>query len=519
MWLYYLAIRRTISREILWSKYALLVIGWIYLGFMGHHLYQNPDEFLGLPSTQWMALKEAWFFIGSGIIALSSPGFLRLFSKIQSQPARFVVIAYTGASLLGSILLILPVSLQKGVNLGQFDAFFTAVSALSGAGLVVANTALTFSTFGHFILLILMQAGGIGVITFSALLLLFIGKELGLRERKITDDTERTFFMGDLKNFLILVAIVMCAFEITGTILIYPWMATKFEGFWMILFHSVFHSISAFCTSGFTTLVHGMEEARGQAWPMFVIGFYAWAGMLGLPLIVNLYHLIRPKKMIRRLAPYAKLELFMAINVLIFGALAFVIVEFQSGVYQGWKDIFLNAFFMSAMRNAGFNSIPIADLGIPTVFILMSLMMIGGAPMSTAGGLKTSTFGIIFLFVRSFLAGTHQAHFAGRSIPFIFLSKAISLIVLYCTVLFVGFVALVLTQPHGALELLFEAVSALSVQGFSYGITPSLDNVGKIILIILMMIGRIGLLTAVYALVKGRKPDRFRRPTGEFYVG
>ncbi|PIR23508.1 MAG: hypothetical protein COV44_02415 [Deltaproteobacteria bacterium CG11_big_fil_rev_8_21_14_0_20_45_16] len=491
----------------------------VYLVALLIELVKSPDMLLQHPGAQFHAIVEAWLILGLVFMGATSPRVVRFFSNIQNNPAQFIALTYFGVALGAALLLILPISLNYGRELSPLNALFTTISAISGTGLVVVNTATTFSMFGKFIILIVIQAGGIGIITFGGALLLSIGKELGLNERVLQDTTERLHFLGDLRSFFKLVAIVVFSIEIVGAILLLPWHLSIIQNPFDAAFQSLFHSISAFCTAGFSTLEQGMFAARQSYSTLLTIGGLSVLGMLGIPTIVNILELLKKKQGYHKLSANSKLELLVNSGVLIFGLLSIFIVEFMNPIYNSTADQFMQALFHSSQRSAGFNSMDIASYTLPSIFILVSLMAIGSAPMSTGGGVRTSSIGLFIVFVISFLRGQTEASFAGRRIPLFIFLKAASLIFLHFSILFFGFIALVLTQKAPPLDLLFEATSALSLTGLTLGATASLDSIGKWILIFLMLIGRIGILTGIYALIRSRRPARFRYPQGEFYVG
>lgn len=511
--------RRSISKRLHWTRIGLFVASGIYAFFLLKNFWDHRTQIFEPPGQSWRSLMHAWFFLSAMIVALSSAPFIRFFANSQQNPPRFISLIYTLTALIFSLLLVLPVSLQENIELSYLDAFFTSVSALSGAGLVVKNIALSFSLFGQILLLILIQAGGIGIITFSSILLFIMGKELGLHERVMQDDLERLWFFGSIKKFVISVSLVVFAIEFVGALLILPFMLSISDSFLEACFHAVFHSISAFCTAGFSSLPNGMLIADGHPFILIVIGILGIIGMLGMPTIFGILYLLNPKSPIRRLGAYQKMEGLMAIGLMLFGTLSLFFIEAGSTIYYSSFDRLIDSFFQSSQRGGGFNSVIIADMSIPALFILMSLMFVAGAPMSTAGGIKTSTIGTILIFVISFIRGKSEASFAKRRLPPILLTKAVTLLCLYLFSLFIGYMILIHTESATGFELLFEAVSALSLTGFSLGITENLTSFGKATIILLMMLGRIGITTVIYALIQARKPDRFRYPQGDFYVG
>lgn len=519
-YIYKLATRRAASKLIGITREILFGVSGFYLAFIAVKVYRMDFDVITIPNDSWLGLVEAWFIIALAVVFLSSKKILRFFIGLPNSPARLIAVAYTLAALAGALVLVLPPSLQSGVSISYLDALFTTVSALSGTGLVVSNTATTYSYFGFIVLMLLMQIGGIGIITFSGILLLLIGQELGLGERAIQDDTERLYHFGTLKEFALSVTLIMFIFETLGAIILYPWMIKEVGHPGLAIIDSYFHSISAFCTAGFTTLPEGMVQARDEMLPLLTLGFLSFVGMLGLPVILGISkYIFRPKEYPRKISPYAKLELILASIFFMFGLITLFIVEIPNPDYLGWSDRILNSFFLSTQRNGGFNSMPLDEISPSAVFVMISLMVVGGAPMSTAGGVKTSTIGVIVLTIISFLRGKEQTHFAGRSIPPALFLKAVSLVTLFLAVVFVGFVLLVLTHPHSGVQILFETVSALTVTGWSLGITSDLNTIGKIIIIAMMLIGRLGFITFVYVLISNPKPDNYRHPQGEFYVG
>ena len=510
--------RKALSNQIYWLRWLAFGLSLIYLIFLILEA-QKISDWWAQPNETWRSLMHSWFALIAIIVGLSSTQVIRFFSQIQNHPPRFIALIYTGFALASTILLVLPISLKPGYSLSYLDAFFTSVSAISGTGLIVSNTAETFSTFGQFVLLIVIQAGGIGIITFSGLLLLLIGKKLGLKERVVQDDLENLWFFRNLKQFVIFVSTVALIAEIVGAILIYPFMRARFDNFFEAAFHSIFQSVSAFCTAGFSTLPQGMIEADGHPFVLFVVGGLSIFGMLGIPTLLGILKFFDPTSLVRRLGAYAKMELWLAIGLLLFGTLSLFFIEAANDIYSSTWDRFVDAFFQSSQRASGFNSVVIRELEPASLFILMPLMFIAGAPMSTAGGVKTATIGIVLIFAYSFLKGRHEASFANRRISSTLLTKAVTLIVCYLGILFFGFISLNFIETATSFELFFEALSALSVCGFSLGITESLSDGGKTIIIILMMLGRIGILTGLYAILQDRRPERYRHPIGDFYVG
>ncbi|TVQ79742.1 MAG: hypothetical protein EA369_04085 [Bradymonadales bacterium] len=512
-------LRKALNASLRWIRWGFYSLGFIYLLLILRLSFQEPEILSQRATAQWLSLVQAWVILNAAVLALSSAQWVRLLARLQAHPARFIVSVYTGAAVLCALLLVLPVSLQPGIELGLFDSLFTSVSAISGAGLLTVSLPDHFSFFGLFVILVFIQAGGIGIITFSGILLLFIGRELGVHDKVLQDDTEKLYFLGSLKRFAAFTALFMLVVEVIGVILIYPSMRVLFDDPLVALFHSLFQVVSAICTAGLSSLPQGLLYLNAAPFPLILLGFIAGLGALGAPTIIQLVKYFDYRSKLRKLSAYAKLELCIAGGLLLGGCLLLFLVELGNPFHQNLGSLGLHSLIQSAMRATGFNSMPIEAYSLPGQVSLMSMMLIGGAPISTAGGLKTGTLAVIILSIWAFLRGQQEASFAGRRIPAVLFTKAVSIVFFFAVLGFLGFLGLYLTQSLGAMELLFETFSALAVCGWSLGITSDLDRVGKLIVILLMMIGRIGVLTTIYFFIIRRKRRNYRYAQGEFYVG
>jgi trk system potassium uptake protein TrkH len=512
--------RRSFSPLIRWARWSFFTLGALYFLLLARSAFLNPDLVLEFTTHQWNSWIQAWTILNFFILVLSSPQWVRQMTKLQSHPARFIVSIYSASALICSLFLVLPVSLQGERQLSFLDAIFVSVSAISGAGLSPLNIAETFSRFGHLIILLFIQAGGIGIITFSGILLLIIGRELGVHNKIIQDDTEKLYFLGSVRRFAAFVALFMVIVETIGVILIYPWMAEIFEQPSDALFHSLFHVVSAICTAGLSTLPRGIEDFNSHPAPLAILSVVAFVGALGAPTIIQLVQYFDWRSPLRKISAYAKLELSIGIFFVVAGGLVLMAFEWTNPFHQSWDSVVTHSFTQSFMRTAGFNSMPIDAYSLPGQISLLNLMLIGGAPISTAGGIKTGTLAIIVLFILSFLRNSSDASFAGRRIPSILFTKAVSIAFIYGLVGLGGFLLLYLTQKNeSAFALLFESFSALGVCGWTIGVTSDLNAIGKAFVICLMMIGRIGVLTALYFfIIKGRRRN-YQYAQGEFYVG
>lgn len=514
-----LCLRRTLSPVIRWGRWALFGVGLVYTGLLVSEALLLPHILWTEPSAQWMSWSQAWSIINFFIIILSSPEWIRQITRLQAHPARFIVSVYTGAALLCSLILVLPVSTQPDASFSFLEAIFTSVSAISGAGLLTLSVPETFSRFGQIVIMIFIQAGGIGIITFSGILLLVIGKELGLHNKIIQDDTEKIYFLGSVKRFATFAALFMIIVESIGVILLYPSMRLLYDSPMDALFHSLFQVISAICTAGISSMPGGLVDFQGAFSPLFILSLIALLGGLGAPTIIQIVQYFNWRSSLRRISAYGKLEIFTGLFFVIVGFLVLLFLEWNNPFHESFYSVAIHSFVQSSMRAAGFNSMDISSYTEPGQIFLLHLTLIGGAPVSTAGGIKTGTLAIIAIFVLSFLRNNLQPHFAGRRIPQVLFTKAVSIAVIYILIGLVGALGLYLSNQIGAFQALFESFSALGVCGWTLGVTPHLNPVGQMIIILLMMIGRIGVLTAIYFFVMRRKRKNYQYAQGEFYVG
>ena len=409
----------------------------------------------------------------------------------------------------GTVLLMLPVS-STGPPISFIDALFTATSAVCVTGLSTLDTAGAFTRFGQLVILMLIQLGGLGIMVFASALLLSMGARLsvrstlGIRQDYAAQTSVPT--TGLLKAILITTLIA----EAIGAVLLF----TRFVGRYDVgeaLYHSVFHSVSAFCNAGFSTFSDSLMSFRNDPITLLIFAGLIILGGLGFIVVGESFSRLRDRTY--RLSLHSRLCLITTLVLIVAGTLGFWAAE-QSNMFRdsGLLAGLTNAFFQSVTtRTAGFNSIPQTGLTELSILLTLILMLIGGCPGSTAGGVKTTTIGILSLLVWRRFRGFRSVSAFKTSVSTDSISRSLAVLLLAVGVILIAFsFFMFLVEPpvshqftHGwFVENLFEVVSAFGTVGLSMGMTSHLDGMEKLVLIVLMFAGRVGLLTLGMALVK-----------------
>ncbi|NOX53494.1 MAG: hypothetical protein GXP27_03480 [Planctomycetes bacterium] len=458
---------------------------------------------------------------------------LQLTSSINKYPARMSLLWYVGVILLGSAVLRLPAcSANPEKVITWTDALFTSTSATCVTGLVVRSTGHDFSTLGQVVILLLIQLGGIGIMTVTTFIMFSWGEErAGLRERALLFETLGADPGTDLRWVLRNVILMTFSFEGIGFALLAVRNAMDMP-LGSALWHALFHSVSAFCNAGFA--LNDDSFVRYQADPLVSLTLCGLiiAGGLGFPVILDLW---RNRRFFRddywrRLRLHSKMMLIGTAGLLVFGTLAFLVLE-RSDVLEelSWRSRLLVAFFHSVTtRTAGFNTVDVASLTNATLCVTMLLMMIGAGACSTGGGFKVSTF--VTLVVRAWwsMRGHRQVNVFRRTIPEEAFDRAIVTAFLFAVVLVAGLTSLLALEqasvPHRQtsgifLDAAFEVTSALGTVGLSTGITPHLTLGGRFVIMALMLLGRLGPISVFVAISRSERVEPIAMPEEQPLIG
>lgn len=441
----------------------------------------------------------------------------RLFFR-HISPFQAITRSFLAVILLGSLLLYLPVSAAGAGRSSFLDALFTASSAVCVTGLVVHNTATFWSPFGKRVILLLIQIGGLGVITIVIAVSIISGKRIGLRERNMMQNAINAPKLGGIIRFTRFMLIFTAVSELAGAVLLTP-VFTRVYGFLPGIRKAVFHSISAFCNAGFDTLSDPEAFASLTAYHSnillnIVIMVLIIVGGLGF---LSWSDLISGKFRLKKLRLQTKLVLAVSGVLILLPAIFFFFFEFTDGSLTGRL---LQSFFQSVTtRTAGFNTMPIDRMHEGSLLIMIALMLVGGSPGSTAGGMKTTTLAIIVVASGCYIRQKKSYSVFGRSVSSQVVLEAFTLLMLYLTLFFTGSLIISCVEELPILDCMFECASALGTVGLTTGITPTLGSVSKIILIVFMYFGRVGGLTLAYAALAGGKADTGKFPEEKVMVG
>lgn len=437
---------------------------------------------------------------------------------LTKRPAFLLVVSFASAIAFGTVLLALPAS-SSGRPLAPIDALFTATSAVCVTGLIVVDTGGALSQFGEVVVLLLLQAGGLGIMTITTFLALIVGGDLGLRGEFAIREVVREERCRSAMRLLKFIVAVTLTVEFVGALSLLPAyiaMGTPWE---QALYLAVFHSISAFCNAGFSLHADSLCGFRSMPAIPLIVSALVILGGLGFGVLYSTYAVVRHRF---RNSFHAKQVLGCTLGLLIIGFVLLLGLEAISSARGGEAErlSLLDAFFQSVTaRTAGFNTVEIARLSPSSQEVLMGLMFIGAAPGSTGGGVKVTTLMVLVAVVLAVVRGRDEVVLANRRIAFETVSKAIALVVLGMLLIGLAFVVLLITEAGmSPRALLFEAVSAFGTVGLSMGATSQLSLTGKLVIIALMFIGRVGILTLLL-LLHPRRLSQLRHPLAELVVG
>ena len=431
--------------------------------------------------------------------------------------SQIIVLGFLGAILLGAFLLMLPISTADGKGATFSDAVFTATSATCVTGLVVQDTATYWSYFGQAVILLLIQIGGMGVVTFAVAITVASGKKLGLMQRSTMQEAISAHQMGGIVQLTGFILKTSAIIEVTGAALLAPAFIKEFgvgKGIW----YSFFHSISAFCNAGFDLM--GVKEKFSSLTsfsdnPLVNIVIMALIIIGGIGFLVwddiktNKFH-------IRKYRMQTKIVLLTSAILILLPAVYFFL-EFAG---MDIKSRIFNSLFQSVTtRTAGFNTYDLTKLNSGGISIMIVLMLIGGSPGSTAGGMKTTTFAVVILTAISVFRRKEHTDFAGRSIADSVLRNAIAIVTMYLILFLTGGVVITAVEGLPMMTCMFETASAVGTVGLTLGITPKLSIVSRVILIVLMYIGRVGGLTLLFSALTPGQSSMSRLPQEKLTVG
>ncbi len=447
---------------------------------------------------------------------------IRKKEKFELNPAQVLGLGFAAIIFIGTILLALPFASKDGTSIGIINALFTATSAVCVTGLVVVDTGTYWTIFGKSVILMLIQIGGLGFMTMATAGAFITGRKITLRNRVLMQEALNERLLSGVVRLTKYVILTTFLIEGIGALL----LSTKFiPQFGLVkgIAFSIFHSISAFCNAGFDIMGNYTSLTSYVSTPLvnLVIMLLIFIGGIGFSVILDVYNNRRYKK----LSTHSKLVIFTSFILIVIGFFVFLILEWKNPATLGnlsFSGKLWGAMFQSVTpRTAGFNTIPIDKLNTSSKLVTMILMFVGGSPGSTAGGIKTTTLGVIVLTIFMVIQGKNDIEFSYRRISKDVANKALAVMVVVLSLALFIIVLLSVTEPNlDFMDISFEVFSALGTVGLSTGITSQLSVTGKLIIALAMYFGRVGPLTMVIALTKiGKKKTTIRYPEGRISVG
>ncbi|MFV0382046.1 MAG: TrkH family potassium uptake protein [Breznakia sp.] len=461
--------------------------------------------------------------MNKSILSLSKVSKLTPFQKIALS---FIFVIFIGA-----MLLMLPVSNHDGRWLSFVDAFFTATSATCVTGLVVVPTVVQFSVFGQLVILCLIQIGGLGLMTLIASFALRARKRLSLKNKLAMKEIYNHYNLTNIKGFLWGILRFTFACEVIGALFLLTQFIPRF-GLAKGIFGSIFVSVSAFCNAGFDNITtDSLAIFIDNPIVNYVImvlvvtggvGFLVWFDVKD-KLVPFIKRKISFRKFRHTLQLQTKMVILMTSVLIIVPALLIFMIEYDNldtiGNLSFLEKITASLFASITLRTAGFSAFDMGLVAPATSFLMIITMFIGGSPGGTAGGVKTTTILVIVINVLSAVKGKMRTNLFRRHIPRTIIVHCLTILTINLAVLFIGIFGLLLVEPFTFLQSCFEAVSALATVGLSTGVTGLLSDIGKVIIIVLMFVGRIGIMTFILSLIKKETDSEIEYAEGHILIG
>lgn len=439
---------------------------------------------------------------------------------LWKKPAQLFVLLFAIAVSIGTGLLLLPVS-HEAPNVTFIEALFTATSALCVAGLGVVDTGTHWSTFGEVVVLLLVQAGGLGIMTLASVLGLVVIRRFGLRMQLGVQSEQRTLNIGEARGVVwrILAVSLTCEAGL-AVILILRMRLNHGMGLAESFYSGGFHAVSAFNNAGVSLYSDSLTRFANDPLILLPIALATILGGFGFPVLLELRRHLRSP---RRWTLHTKLTVWTSLLLFLGGAVAVTAMEWSNPATLGalpWTQRILDGAFHGIMpRSGGFNVVDVGAMESPTLLVSIMLMFVGGGSAGTAGGIKTATFAVIWLVVWAEVRGHPHVHAFGRRISQGATGQALSLAFLSMTVVLFATIYLLIATPYSLQEVLFEVTSATGVVGLSVGLAPNLPAHGQLLLTLLMFAGRIGPITFASALALRERSRRYDLPEGRPIIG
>ncbi|PWU69229.1 TrkH family potassium uptake protein [Gracilibacillus dipsosauri] len=432
------------------------------------------------------------------------------------NPSQLLISVFVTCILIGTLLLKLPIATTETIT--WIDSLFTATSAMTVTGLIVVDTPSAFTLFGEIIIVILIQLGGLGIMTFAVMIYIMLGRRIGIKGRLVIQQALNQTSIGGVVKLVRNLFIFSLTIETIAMIfLAIRWVPVL--GWGKGIYFSLFHAISAFNNAGFALWSDSLMGYVGDPLINIIISLLFIIGGIGFTVLSDLWY----KKKFRKLSLHSRL---MLVGTLVLNMVAMFIVfilEYNNpstlgGLASFTDKVWASYFQATSPRTAGFNTLDIGSLEEPTVFFMLLLMFIGAGSASTGGGIKLTTFIIIILSVLTFLRGKKEITISERTINQTYILRSLAIATMGLFFVFIAVFILTIVEDEPVIMVLFEVISAFGTVGLSMGLTGSLSILGKIVIICIMFIGKLGPLTLAFSLARS-KEERIKYPYEEVLTG
>lgn len=435
--------------------------------------------------------------------------------------SRKLILGFFIAILVGSVLLYLPFSRAEGEKITFLESVFTVTSAICVTGLSVIDIGKVLSIYGQIILLILIQLGGLGVMTFSSLFVLMLGKKMSYKERALIKEERNAENSGEIRAYLRNVVMIVFIIESIGAVFLTIGFMKKYS-FMKALYLGIFHSVSAFCNAGFSLFSNNLEDYVNDPLVNITVCYLIILGGIGFSVITSI--LLAVRKNIKRFSLTSKMAILISVILTFVGMFLFLLLEYSNEAtlaHLPFSSKILASFFQSiTTRTAGFNTVSMSALRPGTVFLFCILMFIGASPGSTGGGIKTTTIGVIGMYVWGVIRGKENINAFNRRLSWDILNRALAILVISIMYVSIIIILIMTIELNMSFEkIVFEVVSAFGTAGLSMGITQLLHPMSQILIIITMFTGRLGPMTIALALGEKKVKQNLKYPKENILIG
>lgn len=442
---------------------------------------------------------------------------------MRLTPQQGIVLYYLVAIFISFILLRIPYVHKEGITISYIDSLFVAVSGISVTGLSPVSIVDTYSTFGQMMIILILNMGGIGVMAMGTLLWVILGKKIGMRERQLIMVDHNQNKMSGVVTLILEIVKTMLVIELFGALLLAFYFYKDMDSVKSALFHGMFAAVSATTNGGLDITGDSLNSYADDYFVQTITMFLIVLGAIGFPVLIEVKSYLTNKIPNFRFSLFAKLTIVTYLMLFIVGTLTIYLFEYHHAFKSiSWHKALFYAMFQSAStRSAGLTTIDLTQLTDATQFFMSGLMFIGSSPSSVGGGIRTTTFAILILFLINYSNGRNSIKVFNKEIDPIDINRSFAVMVLATLICFIGLLLILSFEngKYGLLEIFFEVMSAFGTCGLSLGITADLSDLSKGVIMILMFIGRVGLISFIIMLGGKAEPEKFRYPKERIMIG